>query len=110
MKKLVLTATGAILIVLLLFDVDIDIRFVMPHAEERVDPQQEAAYEACVEEFDRQVHAETFARVDNPDVQRELLYRRMAAAKADCRERYPRRTTTVEVPFDFNFIDLSWRY
>ena len=97
-------------VVLVLFDVEFDVRVVMPHVEERPDSVREAEFEACVEESDRRIHAETFANVDNPDVQRELLYRRKQQAKAACRERYPERTTTVDVPFDFNIIDLSWRY
>ena len=110
MKKFVITAIGALAVVLVLFDVDVDARLVMPHTEARADPAREAEFEACVEELEREIHAETFANVDNPDVQRELLYRRMQKAKATCRERFPEQTMTVDVPFDFNIFDLSWRY
>ena len=41
---------------------------------------------------------------------RQLLYRRKQEAKAACRDEYPARTITVDVPFEFNLIDLAWRY
>lgn len=110
MKRVLLTAGAALVVLLALFDVDFEPRLVLPHSEQRVDPGQEARYEACVEEYDHEIHAETFARVDNPDVQREILYRRMQEAKAACRETYPERMIEVEVPFDVNLIDLSWRF
>lgn len=110
MKKILLAAVAAGVLLIALFDVDVDYRFTWPHTEQRPDPEQEARYEACVERYDREIHAETFARIDNPDVQREILYRRMQAAKQRCREEHPPRTTTVDVPFEFNLIDLRWRY
>jgi len=110
MKKTLLATVAAGAVLIALFEVDVDYRFTRPHTEERPDPQQEARYEACVERHDREIHAEAFARIDNPDVQREIIYRRMQEAKQLCRKAHPLRMTTVEVPFDFNLIDLRWRY
>ena len=89
------------------FDVDLNFRFAMPRDVEEVDPQQEARYEQCMDEQDRIVHGETFAAIDNPDVQREVLARRMREAEALCRSEFPRRTTTVRRPFEFNIVDLE---
>ena len=110
MKKLLSIAALAAVIVLLLFDVDVNPRMSLPGETEAIDPEQEARYEACVEEQDRIVHGETFAAIDNPDVQREVLTTRKSEAKRECRERYPERTTVVEVPFEFNIVDLEFRY
>lgn len=101
---------AAAVIVAILFDVDFTPRFELPHTREEDDPAQEARYATCVEDADVRIHGETFAAVDNPDVQRELLYRRMQAAKADCRSAFPRQTITTDVPLDANLIDLEWRY
>ena len=110
MKKALLAVVAAGVALIALFEVEVDYRFTWPHTEERPDPQQEARYEACVERRDQEIHAEAFARIDNPDVQREIIYRRMQEAKQRCRESHPLRMTTVEAPFEFNLIDLHWRY
>ncbi|MDX1481466.1 MAG: hypothetical protein R3315_07315 [Woeseiaceae bacterium] len=110
MKKALLALLVAAVAVPVLFDVSVDYRLTLPHSKERADPQQEALYAACVERRDREIHAEVFERIDNPDVQREILYRRMQEAKAACQEEHPARTITVDVPFEFNLIDLAWRY
>lgn len=110
MKKVLVIAAAALLVLLLFFEVDVDLRFRLPQTVAKPDEAQEARYEACVEDFDRSVHAEAFATIDNPDVQREVLYRRMQEAKALCREQYPEITTSVRVPFDFKVFDLTWRY
>ena len=100
-------ALGATLV---FFEVDLNIRFAMPHDAEEVDPEQEARYEVCMEEQDRIVHGETFAAIDNPDVQREVLARRMRDAEELCRSEFPRRTITVQRPFEFNIVDLDPRF
>ncbi len=110
MKKKLFALLAATCLVLLLFEVEVDVRLAMPGTEREVDAGQEARYEACVEQADRDVHAETFAEVDNPDVQREWLYRRMQAAKAECRSTYPQRSVDVERPLEFNVVNLRWRF
>lgn len=110
MKKLFAATGAAIVLLLLLFDVEPDFRFSLPRTERQLDVAQEALYEKCVVQADREVHAETFAEVDNPDVQREWLYRRMQAAKAECRSTYPQRHVDVEHPLEFNVVNLRWRF
>ena len=109
-KKLLLTGLAVLVVVLLLFDIEADVRIAMPGTDRQLDTEQEARYAACVEQADREVHAETFAEVDNPDVQREWLYRRMQTAKAECRSTYPQRHVDVERSFEFNVVNLRWRF
>lgn len=103
-------AGAALVATLVFFEVDVNIRFAMPRDAEEADPQQEARYEQCMEDQDRIVHGETFAAIDNPDVQREVLARRMGEAEALCRSEFPRRTITVQRPFEFNIVDLERRF
>ena len=110
MKNVILIASACLVLLLILFDVDVNPQFSLPADVERPDDAQEALYTACVEEQDRIVHAETFAEVDNPDVQREILIRRMADATRQCREQHPQQTVTVREPFRFNLIDLEFRF
>jgi len=110
MKRIFLGIALALIATVALFDVTIDPRFRLPGTETRIDPEQEARYTACYEEKERRFHEETFERVDNPDVQRELLYRQSQEAKASCREEFPERTIEVELPLDINVVDLEWRF
>ena len=110
MKSVLIACTVAVIATLVLFDVEVNPRFRLPGAETRLDPGQEARFEACVKASEEAFHERTFAEVDNPDVQRELLYRQSQEAKSSCREAIPERTIEVEVPLDVNLIDLTWRY
>ena len=110
MKKALLVVIAALLLVLALFKVDVNPQFSLPRDIERADAKQEARYDDCVEEQDRIVHGETFAAIDNPDVQREVLSRRMEEAKTECRQQFPRRVVTVSEPFRFNLVDLEFRF
>lgn len=110
MKKALVIVVAALLIVLSLFEVDLNPQFALPREVQQADAAQEAMFDACVEEQDRIVHGETFAAIDNPDVQREVLARRMQEATRDCREQFPRRMATVEEPLKFNLVDLEFRY
>lgn len=110
MKKTLLIALAGLALVLVLFDVDVDFRFALPRDVEQLDAEQEARYTACMQEQDRIVHSQTFAEIDNPDVQREVLARRMREASLRCREEFPERRETVRSPFEFNLIDLKARF
>ncbi|MEM9209286.1 MAG: hypothetical protein AAGA61_08560, partial [Pseudomonadota bacterium] len=110
MKTVAAASAAALLLMLLLFDVELDLGLVMPGTERRIDEEQEIRYAACVEAADRDVHAETFAEVDNPDVQREWLYQRMQAAKSTCRSTHPQRYVDVERSFEFNVVNLRRRF
>lgn len=110
MKKVLLIVAAALLLVPVLFEVDVNPQFSLPREVEQADAGQEARFDECVEEQDRIVHGETFAAIDNPDVQREVLSRRMEEATKQCREQFPRRVVTVSEPFRFNLVDLEFRF
>lgn len=110
MKKALLIAIAALLIVLFLFEIELDLQISLPREVQQPDAAREAQFDACLREQDRIVHGETFAAIDNPDVQREVLARRMEDATGVCREQFPRRTVTVRQPFQFNLVDLEFRY
>lgn len=110
MKRILIALSLLVIATLVMFDVDFDPRFRLAGTETQPDPRQEARYLACVEETERAFHERTFAEVDNPDVQRELLYRQSQEAKSGCREAHPERTIDVEVPLDINLVDLTWRF
>lgn len=109
-RFIAIAAILAVAAVFILFEVEFDPRFQMPGVEEVADAEQEVRYDACVEEADHRIHSETFARIDNPDVQREILYRRMQDAKAACRSEFPKLTRSEERPLDISVIDLTWRF
>ncbi|MDH4108459.1 MAG: hypothetical protein OEW35_09090 [Gammaproteobacteria bacterium] len=110
MKRPAVILLALLAVLLLLFDVDIRPEFAWPGDASAPDPEQEQRYLACVAERDRAIHAETFERIDNPDVQREVLATRKDRAKRECRDRFPTRTITVSEPFRFNLLDVRFRY
>lgn len=50
---------------------------------------QQIRYEECVAERDHEIHKKTFATIDNPDVQREVLATQKEIAKRECRRMFP---------------------
>ena len=112
-RKALLIAAASIVVVVVfvvLFEVNVDPEFALARTVDIIDEEQEARYAACVADRDAVIHAETFSTIDNPDVQREVLATRKDQAKRDCRAAFPARTVTVEEPFRFNLIDLSFRF
>lgn len=110
MKTVVSIAALALALLLILFEVDLNPQFAMPRSVERPDAAREARFAACMDEQDRLVHGDTFAAIDNPDVQREVLARRMKEASGVCRAQYPERKVTVQEPFRFNLLDFEYRF
>lgn len=110
MTKSAVAIPAALVLLPVFFDVDFRPEFAMPQDAEVPDPDQERRYQACVDERDRAIHEETFAQIDNPDVQREVLATRKERAKRECREQFPARTITVRQGFRFNLLDLRYRY
>ena len=51
--------------------------------------RQEELFRECVAARDREIHRKTFATIDNPDVQREILATEKERAVRECREKYP---------------------
>lgn len=50
---------------------------------------QQILYEECVAVRDHEIHEKTFATIDNPDVQREVLATQKEIAKRECRKQFP---------------------
>jgi hypothetical protein len=110
-KKEIVFSVGALFaVVVVLFDIDLNPQFAMSSETEQMDQEQEASFNACVDEKDRLVHAETFAGVDNPDVQREMLMARKEQLVRECRVEFPETRVTVITPFRFNLLDVKFRY
>jgi hypothetical protein len=58
----------------------------LANPQEAKSPQQ-ILYEECVAARDREIHEKTFATIDNPDVQREVLATQKEIAKRECRKK-----------------------
>ena len=95
---------------LVLFELRLDLEFSLPGQSTVADPAQEARYEECFAERDREIHAAAFGTIDNPDVQKLYISNHRDEARAMCRERFPERLVTVEEPFRFNLVDLRFRF
>ena len=100
----------ALVAIYVLLDVRFDFEFALPRRESRPDPAQEALYEACYAERDRDIHATAFGTIDNPDVQKLYISNNRDKARAACREQFPERLVTVDEPFRFNLVDLRFRF
>lgn len=109
-KETVLPVTALLLVIVVLFDIELNPELTMSRESQQLDAEQEARFDTCVDENDRLVHAETFRNVDNPDVQRELLMTRKEQIVRDCRQKYPEIQVTVREPFRFNLLDVKFRY
>jgi len=109
MKAAFLAVVAFTVVILIFFKVDFEPEFSLPRETDSLDPEQEARFDACVTKKDAAIHARTF-RVDNPDVQREILITQKERAVRDCRESLPEKRVTVSEPLRFNIIDLTFRY
>lgn len=109
-KEIVLPVAALLVVVVALFDIDVNLTLTMSRDTQQLDTEQEARFDTCVDENDRLVHAETFGNVDNPDVQREMLMTGKEQIVRDCRQKYPDIQVTVREPFRFNLVDVKFRY
>lgn len=106
----VIVSATAIALLFLLFDVSIAPRWQLPGEVSLPDAGQEQRYSGCFDEADHRIHETAFGTIDNPDVQREFIATQRDKARAACRRQFPERFTTESLPFDFNLIDLDFRY
>ena len=93
-----------------LFDVRFDFRFSLPTERTQPDATQEARFDACYAERDKEIHDVAFGTIDNPDVQKLYILNNRAEAAKDCRLQFPEHMITVHKPFHFNLIDLRFRF
>lgn len=109
-KKAAWIGVLALIAINVLFEVHFDVEFAWPGQVREPDPEQEARYEDCFAERDRQIHATAFGTIDNPDVQKLYISNNRDEARAACREQFPEKWITVERPFRFNLVDLRLRF
>lgn len=110
MKNVIKIGFAALCLLLVLFDVTVDLQFSTPREVEIVDVAQEAQYHACVDERDAEIHRIAFGTIDNPDVQREYLSTHKDKAKAACRLEYPEQMTTEMQSFQFKLLKFEYRF
>lgn len=94
----------------MLFEVRFDFEFSLAGQSRELDPEQEARYEACFAERDKEIHATAFGTIDNPDVQKLYISNHRDEAAEECREQFPEQWITVDEPFRFSLIDLHYRF
>jgi hypothetical protein len=113
-KKFVLrsgfVAGAAMALLLVFFEVTINPQFALPRTVRQPDAAQETRYAVCFGQRDRALHERAFATIDNPDVQREFISTERAKASDACRDAYPERLVSKQLPFRFNLLDLRYRY
>jgi hypothetical protein len=109
-KAMFRTAIALLAVFFALFDVSLNPRFSAGGEKRELDPTREAAYSACYAARDKEIHREAFGTIDNPDVQKLFIINNRAEAAADCRREFPEVWRTVDAPFEFNVIDLRFRY
>ena len=104
------TAAALLVATLVFFDVDLKFDVAPSRVSRSPDPAIEAAYEACFQTEDDEIHTTAFGTIDNPDVQKEFIASNRARAARECRERHPERLVETEEPFRFDLVDLTPRY
>ena len=110
MKKLIFLLLSIVIIGVLFFEIETNVRFAFPKKIEILDSSQELIYLKCVEARDKIIHAQTFSSIDNPDVQREVLSARKNQALAECRGLHPAKMVEINQAFEVNIFDLKYRY
>lgn len=100
----------AALAFLLLFRVTLVLEFSMPGERQVNDPAIELAYARCYGDKDREIHAEAFATIDNPAVQKEFINSNRERAAAECRALHPATTITIHEPLRLDLVDLEPRF
>jgi hypothetical protein len=100
----------AVLLLVVFFDMEVKPEFAWPQETEVADPQQEARFDACVEQITDEATRQALAEADNPDVQSLMIRMRQKEALQDCRRRFPVQSTTLHEPLRINLIDIHWRF
>lgn len=109
-KRAVWIGIATLVAVFALFEVRFNPEFSLPAESSQPDPAQEARFDACFAERDREIHDVAFGTIDNPDVQKLFIINNRKQAAMECRLQFPERWTTVAEPFRFNILDLQFRY
>jgi hypothetical protein len=108
-KIAIWSLAAALAVFFVLFDVSLNPEFSLGGEKRELDPAREARYAACFAGRDREIHAEAFGTIDNPDVQKLFIINHRADAVADCRREFPEAWRTVDEPPRINVFDLRIR-
>ncbi len=109
-KKALWISIAALIVMLLLFEVRLNIEFALPGEGRQLDLEQEARYAACYAGRDKEIHDVAFGTIDNPDVQKLYISNNREKAVSECRLQFPKQWTTIDEPFRFNLVDLRFRF
>lgn len=99
-----------VLVFLLLFRVRLVLEFSLPGERLIDDPAIEAAYARCYSDKDHEIHAEAFATIDNPAVQKEFINSNRERAAAECRALHPETPVTAHEPLRLDLVDVEPRF
>ena len=108
-KTVIWTLVAAFVVFLLLFDIQLNPEFSMGGEKRELDPAREADFAACYGQRDKEIHAQAFGTIDNPDVQKLYISNNRAEAEAACRREFPELWRTATEPPHFNLFDLRFR-
>lgn len=109
-KKTLWILVVVTVVVIALYDVQINFVFLLPGEIEQPDLAQDALYKQCYESRDKQIHDTAFGTIDNPDVQKEFINTSRADAASECRDQYPQQWVAIQQEFHLNIIDMRARY
>jgi len=109
-KKAAWVSVTTLVLVLVLFEIRVDVEFSVPGTSEQPDPGQEARYAACYADRDAKIHDIAFSTIDNPDVQKLYILNNRELAARECRLLFPEQRIEVDQPFRFNLLELRFRY
>jgi len=101
---------ATLVVLLLLFEVRVNVAFSLPAESEQPDAAQETRYATCYASRDKEIHKRAFGTIDNPDVQKLYILNNRELAVTECRQRFPEQRVTVREPFHFNVVDLRFRF
>jgi hypothetical protein len=101
---------SVIVTISIFFEVTFPLDIASSYESEAPDPAIEAQYTGCYREKDQEMHRDVFSRVDNPDVQKELISSNRERIARECRELFPEHLITVQEPARFNLVDLKPRF
>ena len=101
---------AVVLAIFVLYDVRFIFEFEASGERQVADPDVEAAYRACYQSLDDEIHGIAFGTIDNPDVQKEYISANQAIAARECREQHPQVMLTEQTPFSFDLLELEPRF
>jgi hypothetical protein len=109
-KKALPIGIAVLIAFVALFEISFNFQFSLPGEIRQLDEEQEARYEACFTERDKEIHDIAFGTIDNPDVQKLYISNNRDIAATECRAQFPEQWTVVDRPFRFNLVDLRFRF